>query len=93
MQVPIRKRHAGSSGHPDGTTYVWPTDGAVVPVEPRHAEELLRIHDAGFEIAPEQPPAPPVVPPVIPTAPEQDDDGDDGPDDTGQPRRRRRTTA
>lgn len=83
MQVPIRRRHAGSSGHPDGTTYVWPHDGAIVPVEPKHAEQLLRIPDAGFEIAEH---------PVSATAKPDDDSEDDGPDETGAPRRRRRTT-
>lgn len=84
MQVPIRKRNAGSSGHPDGTTYVWPTDGAVIDVEPRHAHELLAIRDAGFEVAEH---------PGRHEAPEPDDDSnDDGPDEGGTPRRRRRTT-
>lgn len=88
MQVPIRKRHAGSSGHQDGASYVWPEPGAVVLVDPRHADELLRILDAGFERAPA-----PTVP--VPVEDDSDDDGSDdsdGPDDTGQPRRRRRRT-
>ena len=44
MHVHIRKELAGhaSSG------YTWTEDGAVVPVEPEHAAELLRIPDGGF---------------------------------------------
>lgn len=88
MQVHIRSPRAGSSSH----GYTWPHDGAVIPVDSEHAAELLRITHAGFEQVDAPVKAPAAS--VIPTASEPDEDeSDDGPDETGQPRRRRRTTA
>ena len=46
MQVYIRKAQAGHASN----GYTWPTDGAVIAVNPEHAVELLRITDAGFEL-------------------------------------------
>jgi hypothetical protein len=47
VAVHIRKARAGSAS----TGYVWPEDGAIVPVDDYHAAELLTIPDGGFSIA------------------------------------------
>lgn len=64
MQVYLRKPQAGTASH----GYVWPHDGAVIPVEHRHAAELLKVRDAGYELV----------------EPDNDggDDSDDSDDDT-----------
>lgn len=65
MQVHLRKAQAGSASN----GYTWAEDGAIVAVDPDHADDLLRIRDAGFEV-------------VDPEDLDDTDAGDDTDDDT-----------